>query len=100
MQRYTDYDFLVVNDDVERAGREVQAIGWPRAVCKELPQRALSYKFWNLLEDNDLMASRESSTGKQVCICGGGGTQGAAIDARSVPLVVQSALAQVHSRRD
>jgi guanylate kinase len=26
IQRYTDYDFLVVNDDVERAGREVQAI--------------------------------------------------------------------------
>jgi guanylate kinase len=26
MQHYTDYDFLVVNDDVERAGREVQAI--------------------------------------------------------------------------
>jgi guanylate kinase len=26
MQRYTEYDFLVVNDDVERAGREVQAI--------------------------------------------------------------------------
>ena len=24
--RYADYDFLVVNDDVERAGREVQAI--------------------------------------------------------------------------
>jgi guanylate kinase len=26
IQRYTEYDFLVVNDDVERAGREVQAI--------------------------------------------------------------------------
>ncbi|HVA94901.1 MAG TPA: guanylate kinase [Candidatus Dormibacteraeota bacterium] len=26
MQNYTEYDFLVVNDDVERAGREVQAI--------------------------------------------------------------------------
>ncbi len=26
MQHYTEYDFLVVNDDVERAGREVQAI--------------------------------------------------------------------------
>jgi guanylate kinase len=26
MQRYTEYDFLVVNDDVERAGREIQAI--------------------------------------------------------------------------
>jgi guanylate kinase len=26
MQRYMEYDFLVVNDDVERAGREVQAI--------------------------------------------------------------------------
>jgi guanylate kinase len=26
MQRYPEYDFLVVNDDVERAGREVQAI--------------------------------------------------------------------------
>jgi guanylate kinase len=24
--RYTEYDFLVVNDDIERAGREVQAI--------------------------------------------------------------------------
>ena len=26
MQLYTQYDFLVVNDDVERAGREIQAI--------------------------------------------------------------------------
>lgn len=26
MQRYTDYDYIVVNDDLERAGREVQAI--------------------------------------------------------------------------
>src|SRR6202140_491023 len=26
MQRYTEYDFLVVNDDMERAAREVQAI--------------------------------------------------------------------------
>jgi guanylate kinase len=26
MQRYPEYDFLVVNDDVERSGREVQAI--------------------------------------------------------------------------
>jgi guanylate kinase len=26
MKRFTEYDFLVVNDDVERAGREVQAI--------------------------------------------------------------------------
>jgi guanylate kinase len=26
IQRYTEYDFLVVNDDVDRAGREVQAI--------------------------------------------------------------------------
>ena len=26
IRRYTEYDFLVVNDDVERAGREVQAI--------------------------------------------------------------------------
>jgi guanylate kinase len=26
IQHYTEYDFLVVNDDVERAGREVQAI--------------------------------------------------------------------------
>jgi len=26
IQRYTEYDFLVVNDDVERAGREIQAI--------------------------------------------------------------------------
>ena len=26
IQRYTEYDFLVVNDDMERAGREVQAI--------------------------------------------------------------------------
>jgi guanylate kinase len=26
IHRYTDYDFLVVNDDIERAGREVQAI--------------------------------------------------------------------------
>jgi guanylate kinase len=26
IQRYTEYDFLVVNDEVERAGREVQAI--------------------------------------------------------------------------
>ncbi len=26
MQRYSDYDYVVVNDDLERAGREVQAI--------------------------------------------------------------------------
>ena len=26
IQRYTEYDFIVVNDDIERAGREVQAI--------------------------------------------------------------------------
>ena len=26
MQHYADYDFIVVNDDLERAGREVQAI--------------------------------------------------------------------------
>jgi guanylate kinase len=26
IQRYTEYDFLVVNDDVERSGQEVQAI--------------------------------------------------------------------------
>jgi guanylate kinase len=26
MQRFTDYDYVVVNDDLERAGREVQAI--------------------------------------------------------------------------
>jgi guanylate kinase len=26
IQRFTEYDFLVVNDDVERAGREMQAI--------------------------------------------------------------------------
>jgi guanylate kinase len=26
IQRYTEYDFLVVNDEMERAGREVQAI--------------------------------------------------------------------------
>ena len=26
MQRYTEYDFLVVNDEVDRAGQEVQAI--------------------------------------------------------------------------
>ena len=26
IQRYTEYDFLVVNDDIERAGREIQAI--------------------------------------------------------------------------
>ncbi len=26
MQRYHDYDYIVVNDDLERAGREVQAI--------------------------------------------------------------------------
>jgi len=26
IQRYAEYDFLVVNDDVERAGREIQAI--------------------------------------------------------------------------
>ena len=26
MQRYRDYDYIVVNDDLERAGREVQAI--------------------------------------------------------------------------
>jgi len=26
IQRYTEYDFIVVNDDIERAGREVQSI--------------------------------------------------------------------------
>jgi len=26
IQRYTEYDFIVVNDDMERAGREIQAI--------------------------------------------------------------------------
>jgi guanylate kinase len=26
MQRFADYDYVVINDDVERAGREVQAI--------------------------------------------------------------------------
>ena len=26
MQRFAEYDYVVINDDVERAGREVQAI--------------------------------------------------------------------------
>ena len=26
IQRYAEYDFIVVNDDMERAGREIQAI--------------------------------------------------------------------------
>jgi guanylate kinase len=42
IQRYTEYDFLVVNDDVERAGREVQAITLAaRCLRSCLSERAL-----------------------------------------------------------
>jgi guanylate kinase len=41
IQRYTEYDFLVVNDDVERAGREIQAIAiGARCLVKDLSDRA------------------------------------------------------------
>ena len=53
MQRYAEYDFLVVNDDLERAGREVQAI----AVAARCLRSCLSERrarFWNLLEDDHL----------------------------------------------
>jgi guanylate kinase len=46
MQRYTEYDFLVVNDDVERAGREVQAI----AVAARCLRNRLSERARNILE--------------------------------------------------
>jgi guanylate kinase len=46
MQRYTEYDFLVVNDDVERAGREVQAI----AVAARCLRSRLSERARNILE--------------------------------------------------
>jgi guanylate kinase len=46
MQRYTEYDFLVVNDDVERAGREVQAI----AVAARCFRNRLSERARNILE--------------------------------------------------
>ena len=42
IQRYTEYDFLVVNDDMERAGREVQAITMAaRCLRSCLSERAL-----------------------------------------------------------
>ena len=41
IQRYTEYDFLVVNDDVERAGREIQAIAvGARCLRSRLSERA------------------------------------------------------------
>ncbi len=46
MQRYTEYDFLVVNDDVERAGREVQAI----AVAARCLRSCLSERARKILE--------------------------------------------------
>lgn len=46
MRRYTEYDFLVVNDDVERAGREVQAI----AVAARCFRNRLSERARNILE--------------------------------------------------
>ncbi|MBZ5661964.1 MAG: guanylate kinase [Acidobacteriia bacterium] len=46
MQRYTEYDFLVVNDDVERAGREVQAI----AVAARCLRSCLSARARKILE--------------------------------------------------
>jgi guanylate kinase len=46
MQRYTEYDFLVVNDDVERAGREIQAI----TVAARCLRSRLSARARNILE--------------------------------------------------
>jgi guanylate kinase len=46
MQRYTEYDFLVVNDDVERAGREVQAI----TVASRCLRNCLSERARKILE--------------------------------------------------
>ena len=46
MQRYTEYDFLVVNDDVERAGREIQAI----TVAARCLRSRLSERARNILE--------------------------------------------------
>jgi len=46
MQRYTEYDFLVVNDDVERAGREIQAI----TVASRCLRSRLSARARNILE--------------------------------------------------
>jgi guanylate kinase len=41
MQHYIDYDFLVVNDDVDRAGREIQAITLgARCLRSRLSERA------------------------------------------------------------
>jgi guanylate kinase len=46
IQRYTAYDFIVVNDDVERAGREIQAI----AVAARCLQGRLSERARDILE--------------------------------------------------
>lgn len=46
MQRYAEYDFLVVNDDMERAGREVQAI----AVAARCLRSCLSERARKILE--------------------------------------------------
>jgi guanylate kinase len=46
MQRYMEYDFLVVNDDIERAGREVQAI----AVAARCLRSCLSERARKILE--------------------------------------------------
>ena len=46
MQRYTEYDFLVVNDDMERAGREIQAI----AVAARCLRSCLSERARKILE--------------------------------------------------
>jgi guanylate kinase len=41
IQRYSEYDFLVVNDDVERAGREIQAIALAaRCLRSRISERA------------------------------------------------------------
>jgi guanylate kinase len=46
IQRYTEYDFLVVNDDVERAGREIQAI----TVAARCLRSCLSERALNILK--------------------------------------------------
>jgi guanylate kinase len=46
IHRYTEYDFLVVNDEVERAGREVQAI----TVAARCLRSRLSDRARNILE--------------------------------------------------
>ena len=45
MKRCSDYDFIVVNDDLERAGREVHAIGLASRCRNGIANERLSNKF-------------------------------------------------------